>query len=65
MSDVEVSAALPLLVPLARQQVEETLHRLLQGRLWLPAVFIVLPQSENSQVRKQSARKKTVKGALA
>ena len=44
MSDVEVSAALSLLVALvARQQVEEPLHRLLQGRLRLPAVCVVLP----------------------
>ena len=52
MSDVEVSAALPLLVALAREQVEEPLHRLLQGRLWLPAVCVVLPQSETSKLDK-------------
>ena len=52
MSDVEVSAALPLLVALAREQVEEPLHRLLQGRLRLPAVCVVLPQSETSKLDK-------------
>ena len=51
MSDVEVSAAFPLLVALPRQQVEEPLHRLLQGRLWLPAVRVVFPQSETKQVK--------------